>query len=131
MTQHVTDDSFESDVLKSQGPVLVDFWASWCVPCKLEAQDLENVWQEYADQNVIFLGINYLDTPPKAFEHMKEFAITYPNAPDLRSAISGKYEVVQVPETFIVDEQGIVQQIIPGIVEEAQLIHMIEELVTK
>lgn len=47
MTQHVTDDSFESDVLKSQGPVLVDFWAEWCGPCKMVSPVVEELAREY------------------------------------------------------------------------------------
>ena len=50
MTQHVTDDSFEADVLKSEGPVLVDFWAEWCGPCKQIAPALEDLSNDMGDR---------------------------------------------------------------------------------
>ncbi len=62
MTQHVTDDSFESDVLKSQGPVLVDFWAEWCGPCKQIAPALEDLSNDMGDR-VRVVKVNIDENP--------------------------------------------------------------------
>ena len=64
---HLTDDSFDSDVLKAEGPILVDFWAEWCGPCKMIAPILNEVAQEYAGRvTVAKLNIDHnADTPPK------------------------------------------------------------------
>ncbi|MFC0050739.1 thioredoxin TrxA [Rheinheimera tilapiae] len=63
----VTDDSFEADVLKAAGPVLVDFWAEWCGPCKMIAPILHDVAEEYAGKvTVAKVNIDHNpDTPPK------------------------------------------------------------------
>jgi cytochrome c biogenesis protein CcmG/thiol:disulfide interchange protein DsbE len=95
--------------------VVLNFWASWCTPCRLEADLLENAWQKYRDQGVIFLGVAYADAEPKSLAFLEEFSISYPNAPDLRSAISADYEITGVPETFFIDREGNIAyvQIVP------------------
>lgn len=86
--------------------VVLNFWASWCTPCRMEADLLEASWQKYQDQGVIFLGVTYADVEPNALDFLEEFNISYPNAPDLRSAISADYEITGVPETFFIDKEG-------------------------
>jgi thioredoxin 1 len=61
-TKHVTDQSFEADVLSASGPVLVDFWAEWCGPCKMIAPSLEELSEEMASQLTI-TKINIDDNP--------------------------------------------------------------------
>jgi len=89
-------------------PVVVNFWASWCVPCRDEQPLLEAYWQRYQDQ-VVFLGLNYLDQRPNALAYLSEFSVTYANGPDMGSRIYGAYHVQGVPETFFIDAQGQLQ----------------------
>lgn len=92
--------------------VLVNFWASWCESCKPEARDLEEAYQYYRDRgDVLFLGVDYVDTEPEALGYLEEFGITYPNGPDLRTAISQAFRIRGVPETFIIDQQGIIAHV--------------------
>jgi cytochrome c biogenesis protein CcmG/thiol:disulfide interchange protein DsbE len=109
-------------------PVVLNFWASWCVECKIEADLLEQTWREYRDQGVVFLGVAYIDVEPKSLAYLKEFGITYPNAPDLRSTISSKYEVTGVPETFFIDKNGDVAHIQIGPVNETTLTGLLDQL---
>ncbi len=91
-----------------QGSVIViNFWASWCESCKPEARDLEAAYQYYKPRgDVLFLGVDYVDTEPEALAYLEEFQITYPNGPDLRTEISQAFRIRGVPETFIVDQNG-------------------------
>lgn len=87
--------------------VLVNFWASWCKPCEQEAADMENAWRYYAPRgDVLFLGVDWTDTEPKAMAYLDKFDITYPNGPDLRTRISQSYRTTGVPETYIIDKDG-------------------------
>jgi cytochrome c biogenesis protein CcmG/thiol:disulfide interchange protein DsbE len=86
--------------------VVINFWASWCPPCRDEAPYLERTWREYQDQGVVFIGVDYVDTEPEALAYIEEFDITYPNGPDLRTEISQAYQIQGVPETFFVGVDG-------------------------
>lgn len=109
-------------------PVVLNFWASWCVECKVEAELLENTWQKYRDDGVVFLGVAYIDVEPKSLAYLDEYDITYPNAPDLRSSISSKYDITGVPETFFIDRQGNVVHIQLGPVNEVTLTGLIDQM---
>ena len=86
--------------------VIVNIWASWCIPCRDEAPLLEQTWRQYKDKGLVMVGVGYNDTEPEARKYMKEFNITYPNGPDLRNVISSEYHNTGVPETFFVDRDG-------------------------
>jgi len=87
--------------------VLLNFWASWCVPCEEEAPELEAAWRRYKDRGVVFIGIDWTDNEADALNYLKRFDISYPNGPDLGSKISQPlYRIQGVPETFIIDQKG-------------------------
>lgn len=87
--------------------VVINFWASWCKPCEQEAAELEAAWRYYQPGGeVIFLGVDYVDTEPDARLYLKKFEITYPNGPDLGTRVSQLFRIKGVPETFIIDRQG-------------------------
>jgi cytochrome c biogenesis protein CcmG/thiol:disulfide interchange protein DsbE len=94
--------------------IVVNFWASWCIPCEQEAAELEQAYQMYKDQGVIFLGVDYTDTETEALAYLEQFGITYPNGPDLRTAISQSYRIRGVPETYIIGPDGSLVSVMIG-----------------
>lgn len=85
--------------------VLLNFWASWCVPCRAEARALEENWQKYRDRGVVFLGVNIQDKEEDARVFVKELGITYLNGQDSSEKIAIDY-VWGIPETFFLDPKG-------------------------
>ena len=117
-----------ADLSDFQGhPVVLNFWASWCVECIREAKLLEDLWKEYEDQGVVFLGIAYIDVEKNSLQYLEDYNVTYPNAPDLRTVISSKYDITGVPETFFIDKNGDVEYIHLSAVDE----NMVRTLVDK
>jgi cytochrome c biogenesis protein CcmG/thiol:disulfide interchange protein DsbE len=93
--------------------VVINIWASWCKPCEQEAPELEEAWQFYKDGgDVVFIGVDYVDTPAGASEYLTKFNITFPNAPDLRSNISSILNrQMGVPETYFIDREGTLRHV--------------------
>lgn len=99
--------------LKGKG-VVINFWASWCDPCHEEAAMLEAAWRREKDNGIIFLGLDYLDQEPAAKEYLAQYAISYPNGPDLQSRIARRYRIKGVPETYFIDPEGKITQTVIG-----------------
>lgn len=87
--------------------VLINFWASWCKPCEQEAAELQKAWEQYQPSgDVIFLGIDYVDTTNEALDYIERFSITYPNGPDLGTRLAQAFRIRGVPETFFLNKAG-------------------------
>jgi cytochrome c biogenesis protein CcmG/thiol:disulfide interchange protein DsbE len=108
--------------------VLINFWASWCIPCAQEAADLQAAYQQYKDRGVVFLGIGYLDAETDARNYLKRFNISYANGPDLGTVISPLYHITGVPETYVVDKAGNIQFTKISPVNQAELAAVFERL---
>ena len=107
--------------LEGKGVVL-NFWASWCDPCREEAAMLEATWRAEQENGIVFIGLDYLDQEPAAKAYLAEFGITYPNGPDLQSAAARRYGIKGVHETFFINPQGEITDIVIGpIVSQAQM----------
>lgn len=87
--------------------VLVNLWASWCLPCEEEAEDLQTAWELYAHRgDVLFLGVDYVDTEKEALAYLERWKITYPNGPDIGSQIYATFRGRGIPETYIINKLG-------------------------
>ena len=108
--------------------VVLNFWASWCPPCKEEARDLEQAWESYQDRGVVFVGVDIQDTEEDALAFIKEYGITYPNGQDTSGDIAARYGITGVPETFFITKDGKVNRHWIGAINERQLSAFITEL---
>ena len=86
--------------------VVVNFWASWCVPCRDEAPVLQKTYERYRDQGLVVLGIDVNDFHQDARRFMKRYGLTYPVVYDGKGSTVGKWGVRGFPETFFVDRTG-------------------------
>lgn len=86
--------------------VLVNFWASWCPPCRSEAAVLAQAAGDYATRGVVFVGVNVWDEPAAARAFLDEFGIAFTNGRDETSRAAVDYGVTGIPETFVVDGRG-------------------------
>lgn len=111
--------------------VIINFWASWCPPCREEAPYLEATWRKYKDQGVVFIGVDYVDTESKALAYIDEFDITYFNGPDVGTRISHDYNMQGVPETFYVAKNGDLRGLKVGPLSPPELDEVIEELLAE
>jgi len=90
--------------------VVVNFWASWCKPaCYDEAPVLERAWRTYRDRGLVVVGVDMQDTPEAARAFIRQFQLTFPNAPDDGGKVAVEYGVYGVPETFFVDRTGTIR----------------------
>jgi cytochrome c biogenesis protein CcmG/thiol:disulfide interchange protein DsbE len=110
------EDKSEIQMTDLRGKVVViNFWASWCKPCEQEAAELQQAWEEYEPTGqVVFLGVDYVDTEPEARVYLKKFGITYPNGPDLATRISQYFRIKGVPETYFIDQAGVLKYVQVG-----------------
>ncbi len=128
----VLQDGTEATLSDLKGKVvLVDFWASWCAPCRQEAPVLQQTYLEYAGADVEFLGVNIWDLPDNAATYVEQFGISYPNGVDEDGRIAIDYGVQGIPEKFFIDRNGQIRQKFVGPIRESALKETLDSLVAE
>ena len=128
---------FSGPALKSAGEIaselprgkirVINFWGSWCGPCRREQPFLEQLSKENAGRGVQFLGINERDQKAAALAYLDEFSVSYPSIYDPSSSIAYSFKVNYMPHTFIVDRNGrIAAEIIGALFKESDLRSLLE-----
>ncbi len=110
-------------------PVMLNFWASWCPPCREEAPLLEDTWREYQRTGVVFVGVNVWDSERDARNFLSEYDITYPNGRDPGTGISIDYGLSGIPETYFIDRRGNISRKWIGPFTEETLRAFLDEIV--
>jgi cytochrome c biogenesis protein CcmG, thiol:disulfide interchange protein DsbE len=106
--------------------VVLNFWASWCVPCQTEAPLLERAQSPLAAHNGTVLGVTYLDASTDSQTFVREHRITYPNLRDTTGEFAHAYGTDQLPESFVIDRAGDIVAISRGEIDQAFLSKAIE-----
>ena len=102
-------------------PVVLNFWASWCIPCRDEAPDLERTWQAQRARGAVVLGLDQQDITDDARDFAKEFRLTYPMVREGGDATARRYGTTGIPETYFISARGEVVGHVIGAVSPAQL----------
>lgn len=110
-------------------PVMLNFWASWCDPCKHEAPLLQATWRRVQGQGVVFIGIDYEDTQSDGLSFLNTYGVTYVNVVDSSGATAINYGVTGVPETVFIDRRGIAVHKIIGELTTQTLQSNIQQIV--
>ncbi len=111
--------------------VLVNIWASWCIPCREEAPALEALQQEYGGKRFTVLGIDSSDLSDDGRRFVEEFGVTYPQLHDGDGDFADEFGATGVPESYLLDPRGKVRVVAKGAVSEEYLEEEVEPLLAK
>lgn len=109
-------------------PVVLNFWASWCPPCRAEMPEFERVWQTYRDQGVVFVGVATSDQTDKAQAFLRESKVSYPNVLDAGNDVALMFSANSLPTTVFIDREGRIVGRRVGAMSAGQVATQVEEL---
>ncbi len=112
-------------------PVLINFWASWCGPCRVEGPMLQKLYEKYGPRGLVFVGVAIQDSEKGSREYLEEFGWTFPAGPDAGGRIMDAYNVRGIPKTVITKRDGTVGYIQSGVMPEEYLSGKIEEILAE
>jgi thiol-disulfide isomerase/thioredoxin len=125
---------FQSDLAAYKGKVVViNFWASWCGPCKAEMPALQQVSKEYAGKAVTFIGVDSSDVRDSAGKLLADLKVTYPTVYDkagINGGIATAWSVASLPQTWFIAKDGSRSGRIPRPLSAAELRNRIDQLLT-
>lgn len=112
--------------------IFLNFWATWCPPCKKEMPDIENIYKEYGEnkKDVVILGVNS-EKENEVKKFLKDKGYTFPTVIDENSEVMRKYFIQAFPTSFVIDKEGNVYGYVMGGLTKEQIKQVIEEVLSK
>ena len=126
------DGSGPMTIATTENKVLViNFFASWCIPCKEENPALVRVYERYRDSDVVFVGVLYQDASDSGLKYVRDNGVAWPTVDDDQGRVAFSYGVFGIPETYFVGRDGVIAGRHIGPIDEATLINGIEAMRAK
>ena len=108
--------------------VVLNFWASWCPPCRAEMPYFETTYRAYRERGVDFVGVTVQDDQADSQAFLKELSVSYPSGADEGNQIALRYQLTGLPTTVFINRDGIISRKWIGAISERQLLDLVEEL---
>jgi len=108
--------------------VLINFWATWCAPCRAEVPDLQAAYEAHQSNGFVVLGVNVEESPAVVEPFVAEFGMTYPVLLDETGDVLKLYRAIGLPMSLLVDREGLIQARHIGYLSEAQLADYLEQV---
>ncbi len=94
--------------------VFINFWATWCGPCRVEMPEIEAIHQQYKDKDVVVLGVDILETEGEVRQFVVEGGYNWTFVMDTTGEVTNSYQVVAIPTSFFIDKEGIIRAVSVG-----------------
>mgnify|MGYP001818771686 FL=1 len=114
--------------------VLLHFWATWCMPCRVEMPGIESLWQQYKDEGLVILAVSIDEGSKGRIEKYKQiFELSFPILLDPDSEVNDLYKVSNMPTSFLIDAEGQIVSYVSGAADwlEPDTLKLVEELLQK
>ncbi len=102
-------------------PILINFWATWCPPCRREMPDLVAAYEAHKDEGLIVIEVNSAETAAQVADFVEQFGVTAPVVLDTRNEVMSVYRTNSLPASFFIDKDGVIQATWPGFMDKDTL----------
>lgn len=117
-----------SEVYKNNRVTVLNFWATWCPPCRSEIPEFIDFYRQYQGERLELLAVNLRESSEKVRAFYDAQGINFPVLLDESGKVSNVYEVQAIPTTFFIDENGIIRELIKGSISKAELVRIMDKI---